>query len=74
MFSFVEGVVAFSSPHCDTKLQSTAAASESSASTLHGCGNMLEKWTTLARFRAARDIAIDVSVALPMPKNVHRNA
>jgi hypothetical protein len=71
---FVHTVVALPSPHCDTKLESTAAASESSASTLVDIGSMLEICTTLARFRAARDIATDVSVVLPVStKNVHHN-
>lgn len=64
VFSFVDDVVACSSPHCDTRFESTAAASESSASTTHGSGSILAKWTTLAHFRAARDIAFDVSDAL----------
>ena len=66
MFGLVDDVVAFSSPHRDTRFESTAAASESSASTLHSCGRMLAKWTTLARFCAARDIALDVSDAPQM--------
>ena len=66
MFGFVDDVVACSSPHCDTRFDSTAAASESSASTTHGSGSMLAKWTTRARFRAARDIAFDATDALRM--------
>ena len=63
MSSFVDFGIAFSSPQCATKFESTATASESSASTVGVCGQRLEIWTTLARLRAARDIAIDVSVA-----------
>ena len=66
MLNFVEVVIAFPSPHCDTNVESTAATSESSASTVGICGHMLEIWTTPARLRAARDIAMDVSVVLLM--------
>jgi hypothetical protein len=40
--SFVEIDILFSSLHCDTKVESTATASESFASTVGGCGHMLE--------------------------------
>ena len=75
VFCFVDGIVAFDSPHCNTKLESTAAASESSASTLRGCCDVSAKWTTLACFRVARDTAMLLSVALSMcVRRLSRNA
>ena len=66
MSTFVPVVIALTSSQCDTNVESTAAASESSASTAGICGHMLEIWTTIALLRAARDIAMDVNVALLM--------
>ena len=63
MSTLAEVGIALPSTHCDNKFESTAVASKSSASTVGVSRHMLEIWTTLARLRAARDIAIDVSVA-----------
>ena len=56
---FLDGIIAFFSPHSNTKVDSTSAASESSAST--GCCNVSTKRTSLAGFRAARDTAMLLS-------------
>ena len=66
MFCFVIGIVAFLSPHSNTKVDNTAAALESSASTLCGCCNVSTKRTTLAGFCAARDTAMLLSDVLAM--------
>ena len=58
VLGFLDGIVAFFSLHSNTKVDSTAAASESSASTRCWCCNVSIKRTTLAGFRAARDIAM----------------
>jgi hypothetical protein len=62
---FVDGIIAFDSLHCNTKLESIVAASESSTSTLRHCCDVSAKWTTLTCFVAC-DIAMLLSVALAM--------
>lgn len=58
VLGFWDGIIAFFSSHSNTKVDNTAAASESSASTLCGCCDVYIKRTTLPGFRAERDTAM----------------